>query len=453
MHMMFPKDFIWGAATSAYQIEGAAQEDGRGLSIWDVFCRKPGAVWQGKSGDIACDHYHCWREDISLMKGLGLQAYRFSIAWPRVLPQGKGPVNKKGLDFYDRLVDGLLAAGITPYVTLFHWDYPQALHELGGWLNRDSSDWFAGYAEVVVSRLSDRVQNWLTLNEPQIFVGFGYQDGTHAPGERLELPQVLQIAHNVLLAHGKAVQTIRGRARVKPCIGYALSVNPVAVPATDSTADIRAARRAFFTNTKQVWTNNSWWTDPVVFGRYPEDGCRLLAKDLSPVSGDDMKIISQPLDFLGLNVYFGELYRSGADGAPGKIPFASGHERTSFDWPVVPESLYWAAKFYAERYALPVIIAENGMSSRDSVESANKVHDPQRINFLHRYLRELKRACSDGIDVRGYFLWSLMDNFEWAAGYRERFGIVYVDYPTQQRILKDSALWYREVITSNGATI
>jgi beta-glucosidase len=453
MRMAFPKDFIWGAATSAYQIEGAAHDDGRGPSIWDLFSRKAGAVWQGASGDVACDHYHRYREDISLMKGLGLQAYRFSISWPRVLPQGTGPVNKQGLDFYDRLVDRLLSAGITPYVTLFHWDYPQALHEQGGWLSRDSSDWFAEYAAVVVSRLSDRVQNWFTVNEPQIFVGCGYQNGSHAPGERLDFPQVLAIAHNVLLAHGKAVQTIRSRARVKPCVGYALSVNPVAVPATDSADDIQAAGQAFFANTKQSCMNNSWWTDPVVFGRYPEDGLKLFENALPLVGDSDMKTISQPLDFLGLNVYFGELYCAGANGAPMVVPFAPGLARTSFSWPIVPESLYWAAKFYYERYALPIIIAENGMSNRDSLSSDNAVHDPQRIDFLHRYLRELKRTCADAIDVRGYFLWSFMDNFEWAAGYRERFGIVYVDYPTQKRILKDSALWYREVITANGANI
>jgi len=451
--MTFPKDFIWGAATSAYQIEGAAQQDGRGLSIWDVFCRKPSAVWQGHSGHTACDHYHRFREDISLMSEISLPAYRFSIAWPRVLPQGKGPVNDRGLDFYDRLVDGLLAAGITPYVTLFHWDYPQALHEPGGWLNRDSADWFAGYAAVMADRLSDRVQHWITLNEPQIFVGFGYQDGTHAPGERQELPQVLQIAHTVLLAHGKAVQAIRSRARVKPCVGYALSVNPVAVPATDSPEDIRAAREIFAADTKQVWMNNSWWTDPVVFGRYPEGGLERVAKAASFIAGSDMQTISQPLDFLGLNVYFGEQYRSGPDGTPEKVPFASGHERTGFDWPVVPESIYWAAKFYAERYRLPIIITENGMSRRDAVAGDGTVRDPQRIDFLRRYLRELKRALADSIDVRGYFLWSLMDNFEWAAGFRERFGIVYVDYQTQERTLKDSALWYREVIAANGANI
>ncbi len=451
--MTFPKDFIWGAATSAYQIEGAVHEDGRGLSIWDVFCKKSGAVWQGNSGDIACDHYHHYQEDIAIMKKLGLHGYRFSIAWPRVLPQGSGAVNKAGLDFYDRIVDELLNVGITPYVTLFHWDYPQALHEQGGWLNPDSSDWFAEYAKVVVNRLSDRVKHWFTINEPQIFVGFGYQNGSHAPGDRLEFSKVLIIAHNVLLAHGKAVQIIRSLAKSKPIIGYALSVNPVAVPATNSAEDIQAARQAFFAVTKEACWNNSWWTDPVVFGRYPEDGLTLFEKIFPSIGSNDMKAISQPLDFLGLNVYFGKAYRAGSDGVPKVVLFEPGHSYTSFNWPVVPESLYWAAKFYFERYKLPIIISENGMSNRDSLSSDGAVHDPQRIDFLHSYLLELKRACIDGIDVRGYFLWSLLDNFEWTSAYRERFGIVYVDYPTQKRILKDSACWYREVIASNGASL
>ena len=451
--MTFPKDFIWGAATSAYQIEGAAQEDGRGPSIWDVFCRKSSAVWQGASGDIACDHYHCFREDIALMREISLQAYRFSIAWPRVLPQGTGPVNTAGLDFYDCLVDDLLAAGITPHVTLFHWDYPQVLHGQGGWLNRDSSNWFAEYASVVASRLSDRVQNWFTINEPQIFIVCGYQHGSHAPGERLEFSQVLLVAHNVLLAHGKAVQAIRSLAQAKPSVGYALSVNPVAIPATNSADDIQAAQQAFFANAQEGRLNNSWWTDPVVFGCYPRDGLALFANVLPPIGDSDMQTISQPLDFLGLNVYFGELYRASAGGAPMRIPFAPGHAHTSFGLPVVPESLYWATKFYAGRYKLPIIISENGMSNSDAPGSDGAVHDPQRISFLQHYLHELKRACTEGIDVRGYFLWSLMDNFEWAAGYRERFGIVYVDYLTQKRIAKDSASWYRQVIAANGALL
>jgi beta-glucosidase len=448
--MTYPKNFIWGAATSAYQIEGAAGDDGRGPSIWDEFCRRPGAVRQGASGAIACDHYHRYRQDVALMEELGLKAYRFSISWPRVLPYGKGHINAAGLDFYDRLTDALLEAGITPYVTLYHWDYPLALHRFGGWLHPESSDWFAEYASVVVGSLSDRVSHWLTFNEPQIFVGFGYQDGSHAPGERLELAQVLTIGHNVLLAHGKAAQAIRSCARVKPAVGYAVAVSPVAVPATETDADIQAAREVFFAAARPLGINNSWWTDPVVLGYYPQDGLTLFDKALPQIGGSDFSTICQPLDFLGLNVYFGEHYRAGTGGAPEKVPCAPDHEKTSFDWPVVPESIYWAAKFYTERYRLPVLISENGMACIDSVSPDGCVHDAQRIDFLRRYLCQLKRACSEGVDVRGYFVWSLLDNFEWAEGYHQRFGIVYVDYPTQQRTPKDSAAWYKEVIAARG---
>ena len=451
--MTFPQNFIWGAATSAYQIEGAAGADDRGPSIWDEFCRRPGAVRQGASGNSACDHYHLYLQDVALMQGLGLQAYRFSISWPRVLPGGMGAVNEGGLDFYDRLTDALLGAGITPYVTLYHWDYPLALHRFGGWLHPESSDWFARYAAVIVDRLSDRVSNWSTLNEPQIFVGFGYQDGSHAPGERLELSKVLTIGHNVLLGHGKAVQVIRSRSKSKPSIGYAVSVSPVAVPATESGQDIEAARKEFFDAARPLSMNNSWWADPVVLGRYPADGLALFEKDLPPMGGSDMAIICQPLDYLGLNVYFGDFYRAGADGAPELVSLPDDHEVTGFGWPVLPESLYWAARFYAERYKTPLFITENGMSCSDCVSRDGVVHDRQRTTFLQRYVRELARACDTGIDIRGYFLWSLMDNFEWAEGYTQRFGIVHVDYTTQQRIPKDSALWYKGVIAANGAKI
>lgn len=447
--MTFPKDFLWGAASSAYQIEGAADEDGKGPSIWDYFCRKPGAIWQGQSGDTACDHYHRYQEDVALMKKLSLRAYRFSISWPRVLPGGMGAINHAGLDFYDRLTDALLKAGITPWVTLYHWDYPLALHERGGWLHSDSPDWFADYAAVVVDRLSDRIKHWFTFNEPQIFIGRGYQDGIHAPGERLEFSKLLVIGHNVLLAHGKAVQVIRSRARSKPSIGYAVAVSS-AVPDSTSEENIQAARRVFFTIRKKDCLNNPWWVDPVVFGRYPNDGLELFASELPPIRHDDMNVIRQPLDFLGLNVYFGSRYRAGLDKAPEPVFFPPGHPTTSFHWPVVPESLYWASRFYYERYNVPVIISENGMSNNDWVSLDGKVHDPQRVDFLKRYLLELKHACADGIDVRGYFLWSIMDNFEWTAGFRERFGIIYIDYQTQKRIPKDAAFWFKKVIASHG---
>lgn len=451
--MTFPKDFIWGAATSAYQIEGAVQEGGRGPSIWDMFCRRPGAVYEGHTGDVACDHFHRWQEDVALMKMLGLQAYRFSIAWSRILPRGVGAVNQSGLDFYDRLTDELLNADVRPYVTLYHCDYPLALQERGGWLLPDSSEWFADFTAVVVDRLSDRVGDWFTFNEPQIIVGFGFQEGSYAPGERLEFSRVLLIGHNLLLAHGKGVQVIRARARTSPRIGYAVALNSTPVPESEREEDIEVARQVFSSVTERNCMNNTWWSDPVILGRYPEDGLSLFADALPAMGSGDMRTMCQPLDFLGLNVYFGEKYRAGKDGRPEAVPFPPGHPRTSFDWPVVPESIYWASRFYAERYKLPLIVSENGMAGFDTISADQKVHDAQRIEFLQRYLRELRRACEEGIDVRGYFLWSLLDNFEWQAGYSQRFGIVYVDYPTQQRIVKDSGLWYKEVIASHGGTL
>jgi beta-glucosidase len=451
--MSFPKDFIWGAATSAYQIEGAAGEDGRGPSVWDAFCRRPGAILDGSSGATACDHYHRYAEDVGLMQQLGLQAYRFSLSWPRVMPGGRGAVNGRGLDFYDRLVDCLLAAGITPFVTLYHWDLPLALHELGGWLHPDSPQWFARFAEAAVTRLSDRVRHWITFNEPQIFVGMGYQDGTHAPGERLDFSKVLAVAHNVLLAHGAAAQVIRSRAHRPPAIGYCLAPSPVPVPATESPQDIGAARAVFGGITEKTCLNTTWWTDPVVLGRYPDDGLALFGPDLPAIAAQDLGIIAEPIDFLGLNVYFGFPYRAGAGGAPELVPFAPNQELSGFGWPVVPPSLYWAARFFAERYDLPVIVTENGMACDDEPGPGGAVHDGQRTAFFARYLRELGRACAEGIDVRGYFAWSLLDNFEWAAGYTQRFGLARVDFATQKRTVKDSGLWYRRVIEAGGSNL
>jgi beta-glucosidase len=448
----FPEGFVWGAAASSYQIEGAAQEDGKGLSIWDTFCQKTGTIWNGQSGDTACDHYHRYEEDVSLMKQIGLQAYRLSVSWPHVVPQGTGPINPKGLEFYDRLTDKLLAAGISPYVTLFHWDYPDELYRRGGWLNRDSSDWFAEYVKVVVEKLSDRVKYWITLNEPQCFIGLGHQFGFHAPGDKLELAEVLTAAHNALLAHGKAVQTIRSYSKIESRIGLAL-VGIVNIPATDSSEDVEAARHTMFSITSKNCWNNTWWTEPVFPGRYPEDGLELFGSEAPQIQNKDMKTICQPLDFLGVNIYFGQRTRASKDGQPEAVPFPVGHAMTAFRFPVSPEALYWGPRFLWERYQLPIIITENGMSNVDWASLDGKVHDPQRIDFLHRYLLELQRACKHGVEVHGYFQWSILDNFEWTEGYKERYGLVYVDYPTQKRILKDSAYWYKEVIATNGATL
>jgi beta-glucosidase len=448
----FPKNFVWGAATAAYQIEGAAREDGRGLSVWDDFSHKPGNTWQGDTGDVACDHYHRYREDVALMRDLGLQAYRFSIAWPRVMPQGTGAVNEKGLAFYDCLVDELLAAGVQPWATLFHWDYPLALFNRGGWLNPDSPKWFADYAAIVVDRLSDRVSHWMTINEPQCFIGLGMFDGNHAPALSLTLKEALLAAHHVLLAHGLGVQTIRERAKTKPTVGWAV-VGTVSYPASDSPANVEAARRATTgVFAKNLW-NNSWWADPALLGRYPEDGLRLYGTDAPKFADAEMRTIHQPLDFYGVNIYQGDKVRAGKDGALERLPFPPGFPRTLFAWPVTPEALEWGPRFLYERYKTPIVVTENGMSNVDWVMADGKVHDPQRIDFLRRYLQAYRRAVDAGVDARGYFTWSLLDNFEWAEGYKHRFGLVYVDYETQKRTPKDSAAWYREVIRSNGGSI
>ena len=448
--MSFSKDFVWGAAAASYQIEGAAYEDGKGLSVWDVFCKKEGTIWSGQSGDTACDHYHRYKEDVALMKEISLGAYRLSVSWPRVMPQGTGAVNQKGVGFYDKLIDELLAAGIIPYVTLFHWDYPDELYRRGGWLNLDSSDWFAAYAKVVVEKLGDRVKHWITLNEPQCFIGLAHQNGIHAPGDKLTVAEVLMAGHNALLAHGKAVQAIRAYSKAECRVGLA-PVGVVSVPATNRPEDVEAARQATFSLTHKNCWNNTWWTEPVFSGRYPEDGLKLFGSDAPSVGDGDMKTICQPLDFFGVNIYIGLPVRAGKEGQPENVPLPVGYAMTAFRWPVTPDALYWGPKFFWERYKLPIFITENGMSNVDWVSLDGKVHDPQRIDFLNRHLLELQKAAGDGVDIGGYFQWSILDNFEWTEGYKERFGLVYVDYPTQKRILKDSAYWYKDVIASNGA--
>ncbi|MFO0831941.1 MAG: GH1 family beta-glucosidase [Phycisphaerales bacterium] len=451
--MPFPPNFTWGAAASAYQIEGATSEGGRGPSIWDDWTHTPGNVWNDQSGDDACDHYHRMEADVQLMRTLGLRAYRFSIAWPRVMPQGRNEVNPAGLDFYSRLVDTLLDAGITPFPTLFHWDLPSALHRRGGWLNRGITDWFAEYTRAVVQKLGDRVRHWMTLNEPQVFIKFGHGDGTNAPGFKLPLSEQLLIAHHAMLAHGLSVQAIRAHSKLPARVGWA-PVCVVKYPATQSQADVAAARTATLGSAGRDLWNNSWFNDPVFFGEYPPHLLRLYGADVPQFDSSDMQIIRQPMDFLGLNIYEGQPVRTSAN-PPGweNAPRPLGHPLTAFRWPVEPTSLYWGPRFMHERYDVPIYITENGLSSMDWPSMDGKVHDPQRIDFTRRYLTELRRAGEDGVDIAGYFHWSLMDNFEWAAGYRERFGLVYVDYPTQERIPKDSSAWYRAVIESNGASL
>lgn len=446
--MGFKKDFVWGAATASYQIEGAWNEDGKGLSIWDVFSHEPNKICEGHTGDVACDHYHRYKQDVKLMKQLGIKAYRFSISWPRLIPNGVGKLNPKGVEFYSNLIDELLENGIEPYITLFHWDYPYELYKKGGWLNDDSVNWFADYAARVAELFSDRVKNFITFNEPQCFIGESYLGAAHAPGLRVSYKDVFQMCHNVLKAHGAAVIALRKNAKQPIKIGYA-PTGTVCYPSSENEADIEAARKNMFKcnyiNNGVMW-NISWWSDPVILGKYPQDGLELYKEYLPEITDEDMKLINQPIDFFGSNIYNGEEVKSDSNGNPVIVARKIGHGKTAIQWTVTPESLRWGPRFYYERYKLPFFITENGMSAHDVVSLDGKVHDPNRIDFLNRYLIELEKATDDGVDIGGYFQWSFMDNFEWAKGYTERFGLVYVDYETQQRIPKDSAYWYKNWI-------
>lgn len=448
----FPDAFTWGAAAASYQIEGAVEADGRGPSIWDMLCAQPDRIYSGHSGAIACDHYHRYREDVQLMQSIGLQAYRFSIAWPRIFPEGTGALNDKGLDFYDRLVDALLAAGIQPWATLFHWDFPYALFCQGGWLNPRAPEWFADYTAAVVKRLSDRVQHWMTLNEPQVFLDLGHRVGRHAPGLKYGNAETLRAIHHALLAHGRAVQTIREHAVKPPSIGWA-PVGSGCAPASDAPADVDIARKLTLSVDPKTFWNTTWYSDPVFFGRYPEDGLKAYGKAVPQFTEGEMQTIAQPMDFYGVNIYTCPVVRAAPDGAAEFVKDVPGSPATLFNWQLRPQSLYWIPRFLFEHYKTPMVITENGLSNPDWVALDGKVHDPQRIDFLQRYLREVRRAINDGTDIRAYFQWSIMDNFEWAEGYQHRFGLIHVDYPSQKRTLKDSALWYRDVIRSNGGTL
>lgn len=444
--MAFQKDFIWGAATAAYQIEGGWRADGKGLSVWDMFSHQPGATFEGHTGDEACDHYHLFREDVRLMAALGVKNYRFSISWPRIFPDGTGAVNERGAAFYDQLIDCLLENGIRPFVTLFHWDYPLALERRGGWRNPDSPKWFANYAAFCASRYGARVKDFITFNEPQCFIGLGYGSGVHAPGLRYPVPELIPMAHRVLQAHGLAARAIReladgARVSYAPC-------GDARIPLTSAKEDVDAARESYFSAASFPFSV-SWWSDPVVLGRYPEDGLRLFEKYLPDGYEKDMPQICQPLDYYCQNIYNGQLVRASENG-PEQVLWPRGTPRTCMGWFVAPDALYWGPRFLCERYRQPLVITENGMSNADTVSLDGAVHDPQRVDYLHRYLLALGRAAADGANVMGYFQWSLLDNFEWAEGYHQRFGMVYVDYETRKRIPKDSARWYAEVARSNG---
>lgn len=444
--MGFSDDFIWGAASAAYQIEGAYKDDGKGLNIWDVYSRVPGHVRYTETGDVSCDHYHRYREDIKLFKEIGLKYYRFSISWTRILPDGTGRVNKKGIDFYSDLVDELIANGIEPMVTLYHWDYPYELHRKGAWLNDESPLWFEEYTKVVVDALSDRVRYWMTINEPQCVIGCGYFGAHHAPFMELPNKDLIIMSHNLLLSHGRAVRYIREKAKIPPIIGYT-PTGPVFVPENNSKEAIDIAREKTMSMKNSLFFSTTWWSDPIFFGRYPDEAYEIFGEDMINPSEEDMKLISQPLDFYGANIYYSEKIRYADTYASNEY---IGIPRTSMDWVVTEDVLYWAAKFWYERYHKPILISENGMSNNDWINLSGKVNDPNRIDYIERYVKKLMDAADEGIPVMGYLYWSVMDNYEWAYGYDKRFGLIYVDYLTQKRVIKESGYWYKQLIESNG---
>ncbi len=450
--LTFPPGFRWGVATSAYQIEGAWNEDGRGESIWDRFVHMPGNVQDGSTGDVACDHYHRWREDVALMQQLAIQVYRFSVSWPRILPAGFGQINQAGLDFYDRLVDGLLAAGITPFITLYHWELPVTLQDKGGWPHRDTASAFAELADVTSRALGDRVKNWITHNEPWCTSMLSHELGEHAPGWR-NGNAALKTAHHVLLSHGMAVQRLRANVPDVQ-VGIALNFEP-AVPASASPADYHAAR---------IWDGyySRWFLDPLYGRHYPADmvahyrATGYLPHDLDFVRHGDLDLIATPTDFLGINYYTRHLARAAdvPDNLPQEIFPDPPAARTEMDWEVYPPALYHLLNWLHFGYRVPKIyITENGCSYLDAPDAGGRVSDERRIRYMRDHLAAAHRAIGNGVPLAGYLQWSLMDNFEWARGYTQRFGIVYVDYETQQRIPKDSAYWYRDVIAGNGFVI
>ncbi len=451
---MFRDDFVWGVASSAYQVEGTDPQDGRGKTVWDTFTEE-GRVFEGQDAYTTCDQMHLYKKDYALMKNLGIHAYRFSLNWARILPEGTGKVNQKAIDLYRDMILTMKQNGITPYITLFHWEFPAALYEKGGWLNPDVVDWFGEYAKVVAENFSDLCEYFITINEPQCVVGLGHLSGVHAPGVKCTVKETFQIAHNLLKAHGRAVIELRKHAGREIKVGFA-PTGGVAYPYTDSEADIAAAKKVYFGfyNPMDNWTwNVSWFSDPVFLGHYPKEGLEKFKEYLPEITEEDMQLIHQPLDFMGQNIYNGYYVRAGADGEPEFVNRAPGFPKTAADWPVTPEAFYYGIKFLTERYPLPLYITENGMSCHDIVSKDGRVHDPNRITFLDSYLSAMQKAYDEGADVRGYFLWTFLDNFEWADGYKQRFGIVYVDFTTQQRIVKDSALWYQKVIKTNGAIL
>lgn len=442
--MGFSNDFLWGAASAAHQIEGAYLEDGKGLGIWDALCE--GKVAHFENGQTACDHYHRYKEDVALMKQIGLKSYRFSISWPRIVPE-EGKINEEGIRFYQDLVKELKAAEIEPLCTLYHWNMPMWMYEKGGWLSDQISDYFAEFAEIMVEALSEDVCYWMTLNEPASFIGSGYITGSHAPFQNnMKDPQKIgqimpQLCKNVLLSHGKAAAIIREKSHGPVKIGMALN-GRIMAPLDESKEAIEEAKKQTFAEENSLF-GVSMWADAAIDGKLDSTLAYVINEE-------ELNIIHQPLDFFGYNCYNTSNY----DDRMGKNKNAyPGLPRTTIGWPITPDALYWAARFFYEKYKLPILITENGMTNVDFIMTDEKIHDVQRIEYIKMYLKELKRAADEGIPVIGYQYWSIMDNFEWAEGFDKRFGLIYVDYRTQDRIMKDSAYWYSELIQSNGKEI
>ncbi|MCX7720557.1 MAG: GH1 family beta-glucosidase [Dictyoglomus thermophilum] len=439
--LVFPKDFLWGAATASYQIEGAWNEDGKGESIWDRFAHTPGTIYENQNGDIACDHYHRYEEDVELMAEVGLKAYRFSISWPRIFPEGRGKINPKGVYFYEKLIDKLLEKNIKPAITLYHWDLPQALEDKGGWLNRDTAKYFSEYANFMFYKFGDVVPIWITLNEPFVSAFLGYAWGWHAPGKK-DMKGAFVAGHNMLLAHGLAVQAYRDGG-YKGNIGITINVATV-YPETNSEEDLKAAE-------KQDAFGNRWFIDPIFKRKYPEIIWKILEENNwsfdFPIS--DFDIISSPIDFMGINYYTRNIVAYDKNSHLGVKRVEGPNEHTDMGWEVYPDGLYDILIQLYRDYKIPIYITENGAAYNDTVEDG-RIRDINRINYLKEHIKRTYFAIRDGVDLRGYFVWSLMDNFEWAHGYSKRFGIIYVDYNTQKRILKDSAYFYKKIIEENG---
>jgi beta-glucosidase len=440
----FPDGFLWGTATASYQIEGAWNEDGKGESIWDRFAHTPGKIQNGDTGDVALDHYHRYKEDVRLIKSLGAGAYRFSISWPRIFPQGAGAPNAKGLDFYSRLVDELLANGIAPFATLYHWDLPQALQDRGGWESRDTAKAFADYSGYVAQKFSDRIRHFFTINEFTTFVELGYATGVFAPGLKLPPARLNQLRHNTVLAHGLAVQAIRAKAAPGTMVGLAENM-AAGVPVVETPEHIAAAERY----TREA---NAGYLTVILEGHYTDGFLESAGADAPKFTSEDLKIISTPLDFVGINVYVPRYVRA-IDAAPGyqSLEFSKSHPRTASPWHfIAPEALYWAPRHLVKIWNVKdIYITENGCAAADDPAADGIVYDSDRIMFLRSYLAQLQRATAEGVPVRGYFLWSSMDNFEWSSGYAMRFGLIYVDYATLKRTPKLSVSFYREVVGRN----